>query len=258
MKDEEIERMSEFEESYWWFVGRRRIITEMLENQLGIKSDLKILDVGCGTGNTTLALRRFGIVYGMDYSFFALKHTIQRGIDKVVKSSPYNLPFQSKTFDVITIFDALEHIEDDLKVLKELKRILKDDGIIFITVPAFQFLWSEHDVALSHFRRYNFKSLSAVIKQAGLLNVRYSYMISFLFPFLALYRIFSKLHKNKMNPKPTLVRFPNFINNIFQYLLFCESKIIQKTNLPFGLSLAYIAKVNPAQSFYEVSYKEKE
>lgn len=248
MKDEEINRMAEFEEGYWWFLGRQKIIVSILERQNQLRTDSKILDVGCGTGGTTLALKKFGSVYGIDSSFSALKYSNQRGLDKVLKSSVYDLPFKAETFDLITILDSLEHIEDDIRVLKELKRILKKDGIIFIAVPAFQFLWSEHDIALSHFRRYSSKTLKSVTKQAGLQYVWSSYIISFLFPFIAVYRIVSRIKQNKSNPKPTLVSFPNFINKIFQKILFLESKILQKSKLPFGLSLICISKINSSES----------
>ena len=248
MNDEEIKRMAEFEEKYWWFLGRQRIIVSILERQSKLKSDSKILDVGCGTGGTTLALRKFGLVYGTDSSLSALKYSNQRGLDKVLKSSVYDLPFKDETFDLITILDSLEHIEDDLRVLKELKRILKKDGILFIAVPAFQFLWSEHDVALSHFRRYNSKSLKTVVKQAGLQDTWSSYIISFLFPLIAIYRIVSRVKRNKSNPKPTLVQLPSFINSMFQKILFFEGRIVQKASMPFGLSLICISKISSSES----------
>ena len=248
MKEEEIERMSKFEESNWWFAGRRRIIINMLQKQLGTQSNLRILDVGCGSGYTTLALTKFGSVYGTDYSLSALKHCNESGLDKVVKSNSYYLPFRSETFDVITILDVLEHIDDDIRVLKELKRVLKKDGIILIAVPAFQFLWSEHDVALSHFRRYNHKSLSTVIIRSGFYRIRLTYFISFLFPILVIYKIIDKPRNS--NPKSTLIRLPNFINKLLRQVLFLEDKILQKTNLPFGTSLICLAKINSNESFF--------
>jgi len=167
MKDKEIQRISEFEEDYWWFIGRKKIIQTTIEKELKKNRDLKILDVGCGTGGTTSDLKRFGAVYGIDFSFSALQFSAKRGL-QVLKGAVNKLPFLDETFDMITMFDALEHIEDHLLVVKELSRILKKTGIIFITVPAYQFLWSQHDVAVSHFRRYNSKSISKVVTKGGL------------------------------------------------------------------------------------------
>jgi SAM-dependent methyltransferase len=243
MKDSEIERMSEFEENHWWFVGRRKIITDMLEQNLVSKSDLKILDVGCGNGSTTISLRKFGTVYGTDYSSLALKHSTKRGLNRVVISTATNLPFAPQSFDLITILDAMEHMKDDVRVLTELKYMLKKDGIIFITVPAYQFLWSDHDISLSHFRRYDSKTLSDRIMQAGLRIMRLSYFVSFLFPLVATYRIISR-RKSNNKPEADLRRLPGFIEVVLQQILFTESKVLQKTNLPFGLSLVCIAKID--------------
>jgi 2-polyprenyl-3-methyl-5-hydroxy-6-metoxy-1,4-benzoquinol methylase len=244
MKDEEIDRMAEFEENYWWFIGRKKIIGTIIEKHVKLKQNLRILDAGCGSGNTTLELKKFGNVYGIDFSFSALRYAKNRGINKVVQSSSYDLPFLSNTFDVITILDVLEHIEDDSRVLKELKRILKQDGIILITVPAFQFLWSDHDTALSHFRRYNHKNLHKIVTQSGLTSTRLTYFISCLFPILALYRILSTFKKKKLNPKPTLIQLPSIVNNILKQMLYFENKILQAINMPFGLSLFCVAKIN--------------
>ena len=136
----------------------------------------------------------------------------------------------------------MEHIKDDLLVLKELKRILKNDGLIFLTVPAYQFLWSDHDVSLSHYRRYNAKKLSIVVERAGLKKVRISYMITILFPALAIFRLLSKLKKSNPNPTPTLIRVPKYVNKFLVKVLSLENKILQKINLPFGLSLICIIK----------------
>jgi 2-polyprenyl-3-methyl-5-hydroxy-6-metoxy-1,4-benzoquinol methylase len=240
MKDAEIERMSEFEENHSWFVGRRKIITSMLDNSLGSASNLSILDVGCGNGSTTILLKKFGTVYGTDYSSLALKHSTERGLNRVVISTATNLPFASQSFDVITVFDVIEHMRDDVRVLTELKYLLKKDGIIFITVPAYQFLWSDHDISLSHFRRYNSKTLTECIARAGLRIIRLSYCVSFLFPLVAIYRIFNK-RKSKDKPKADLIRLPSFAERMLRQILFIESKVLQKTNLPFGLSLICIA-----------------
>jgi len=245
MKDKEIQRISEFEEDYWWFIGRKKIIQTMIENELKKNRNLKILDVGCGTGGTTSDLKRFGAVYGIDFSFSALQFSTKRGL-QVLKGAVNKLPFLDDTFDMITMFDALEHIEDDLLVVKELSRILKKTGMIFITVPAYQFLWSGHDVAVSHFRRYNSKSISKVVSKGGLTMYRMSYFITIPFLPIALFRLFSKLKTKKPKSDLAVIRFPKLIDKIFQNILFFESKLLQKINLPFGLSIICVAKIKAA------------
>lgn len=242
MKEQEINKMAQFEESYWWFVGRRKIVLSVLQKFIGDRKDLKILDVGCGTGGTTTLLKKFGTVYGIDFSMQALKFSSNKGLKSVLKSSVLKLPFKEETFDLITILDSLEHIKDDVGVLIELKKILKKDGIILIAVPAYQFLWSEHDIALSHFRRYNSHTLSKIIENAGLEKIWQSYAISVLFPFIALYRIIKKPTLDQKNAKSNLVSLSDGINNFLIRLLILESKIIKKISLPFGLSLLCIVR----------------
>jgi len=231
MKDEEIERMSEFERNYWWFVGRRKIIHTILQNEIKKKSDLRILDIGCGTGFTTLSLKKFGDIVGTDGSFSALRHCNKIGLNQVIKSDSYYLPFADKTFDMITMLDVLEHIENDLRVLEELNRVLKKDGIIIITVPAYQFLWSQHDVALSHYRRYNIKTLSKVIIKTGFKVIRISYFISFLFPIIAIFRFIKNLNKTNSVQRSNLKRLPPILNNTLQRILSIENKTLSKMNL---------------------------
>jgi SAM-dependent methyltransferase len=243
-----VEHLAAFENDYWWFVGRRKIIMTLLEeySKYPDKTNLKILDIGCGTGGTTKALTKFGDVCGSDYSLTALKHARENGLDKLIKCSTLNLPFRPETFDTITILDVLEYIEDDLRALKEIRSSLKKDGIIFISVPAFQSLWSDHDVAVGHLRRYNTKSLIKVIRESGLQDLRTSYFISFLFPLLSVYRIITRrLKLDKRNsPRIDLVHLPVFIDKMLQRILLLESKILTQRNLPFGLSLFCIARIN--------------
>src|SRR5689334_9843603 len=112
-----VEHLATFENDYWWFVGRRKIIMTLLEEYLKKypdKRSLKILDIGCGTGGTTKALAKFGDVYASDSSLTALKYTRKNGLDKLIRCSASNLPFRPETFDTITILDALEYIKDDV------------------------------------------------------------------------------------------------------------------------------------------------
>jgi ubiquinone/menaquinone biosynthesis C-methylase UbiE len=240
---------TKFDDNYWWFVGRREIIMTLLEKYLGYpdKTNLKILDIGCGTGGTSKALTKFGHLCATDYSITALNYARERGIDKLINCSALNLPFRPETFDIITILDVLEFFKDDVQVLKEIKSSLKKGGTIFISVPAFQFLWSNHDVIQSHVRRYNSKSLLKAINESGLQELRISYFISFVFPFLALYRIITR--KLKLNERSDanidLIRLPIFIDKTLRQSLFLESKILRQRNLPFGLSLFCIARYDP-------------
>ena len=93
----------------------------------------------------------------------------------------------SNSFNLITLFDVLEHIENDHNALLHLNKLLKNQQFILLTVPAFNFLWSDHDDALSHYRRYTKKTLSLVLENSGFKIIRISYFMTWIFPFIGLY-----------------------------------------------------------------------
>ena len=242
MKDTAIEKMSSIEDENWWHEGRRKILCDIIRDIRGERKDLKILDVGCGPGGTTVSFLEFGTVVGTDFSASALKIASQKGIKNVLKSNLLNPPFKNEIFDVITTLDVIEHINEDVEVLKKLQKLLKSDGCLIITVPAFQFLWSEHDVAVSHVRRYNISTLAKILHNSGFKIVRISYFVSFLFPLVAMYRILKKTNVDKENPKPNMVKFPYIINKILEKIMKLENRLLKKINFPFGTSIICIAK----------------
>jgi SAM-dependent methyltransferase len=246
------DQYTEFDDDYWWFVGRRKIFTALLEKYLVYpnKTNLKILDVGCGTGGNSKALSQFGDVCAIDYSLTALNHARERGINKLINCSALNLPFRPEIFDIIAVLDILTYFKDDVQVLEEIRSSLKKDGTVIISVPAFQSLWSNHDEAVRHLRRYNSKCLIKAISESGLQYLRISYFISFVFPFLALYRIMTRRLKldKRTDAKTDLFRLPIFIDKTLRQILFFESKILRRGNLPFGLSLFCIAKNDPTST----------
>jgi len=242
LKDKEISQLSEFEEDYWWNTGRKKIVCDLIKEQIKDIKNLEILDVGCGTGGTSTAFLKFGNVTGTDFSSLALKFAKNKGLTNVVRSSVTSIPFRSEKFDIITVLDVVEHVQEDKQVLKEIWRMLKPNGIVVVTVPAFQFLWSEHDIASMHVRRYNNSTIIKILKDSEFKIIRSSYFVSFLFPFIAAYRLLAKRKIKEPNPKCDLVKFPQPINNFFEKIMFFENRLLKKVNLPFGLSIVCIAK----------------
>lgn len=242
MEDKFIEEMSDVEENNWWHEGRRRILCDTIELVLKNVKNPMILDVGCGTGGTSNAFLKLGNLIGTDFSFAALKLASKKGLENIFRSTLTDIPLKNNSFDVITAFDVIEHVKDDSTVLLELKRLIKYNGHLVITVPAFQFLWSEHDVALSHFRRYTISTLTKVLNDSGFEIVRISYFVSFIFPPYALYRILTRNSINKEKPKTVKRTFPKSINNLFLKFILIENKLLKKIDLPFGISLICIAR----------------
>jgi len=242
MEDNEHAHLSDIEDDYWWNEGRRKILCDLIHEQINNTKNLEILDVGCGPGGTSTAFLQFGNVIGTDVYFPGLKLAKNKGLMNVVASTSTLIPFRTEKFDVVTVLDVVEHVQEDKAVLKEIWRVLKPNGMIVVTVPAYQFLWSQHDIASSHVRRYNSRTITKVLKDSQFEIIRTSYFVSFLFPLVAVYRLLTRYKIKNPNPKGDLVRFPRIINYIFKKILYFENRLLKKINLPFGLSVVCIAK----------------
>ncbi len=244
MYEQEYEEMYKLEDFYWWFVGRRTLVSEILRKEAQNGKQLKILDVGCGTGANILAFSAFGEVYGVDLSSQAVSFAQRRGALKVQQASVENLPFSSSFFDVVTALDVLEHTDDDLQALKELERVLKPGGLIIATVPAYGFLWSEHDEALQHRRRYSAHEVRNKMTVCEFEVERSSYFVTLLFwPILAM-RIVQGLLKSSTSPKTALRILPKWLNSSLLWLLGFERWMMQWINLPFGVTIVATARAN--------------
>jgi ubiquinone/menaquinone biosynthesis C-methylase UbiE len=251
MNHEEYERMYRFEDTYWWFVGRRNLIKNLIKTYYGDRTDLRILDIGCGTGAMLDQLDPFGEVIGADFAEQALGFCRQRG-DKyaLARSDARRLPFKSNTFDVVTAMDIVEHIDNDKAAMSEIFRVLKPGGRVFVTVPAYQSLWSEHDVALHHYRRYTAPAVKDLFQRVGLRIDKLSYAVTALFPAAWTFRQLAKRlrrHRAGDEPKADLIPMPPSVNGALITLLEWETSAVQKISLPFGLTVACVAN-KPAEA----------
>ncbi len=239
MEIEEYNKMYKFEEHCWWWVGRRAIIKHLLYI---LKLDsINILDVGCGTGANLNFLQKYGDILGVDFSKEAKKFCKMRGY-KIVQANAEKLPLKENTFDLITALDLLEHLDDNMAI-SEFYRVLKPDGYLILTVPAFTFLWSKHDEALHHKRRYNKNQLKNVLKSNGFTIKKLSYWNFFLFLPIAIIRLIKRNMKNKTITSD-VKEIPKIINDFLIFILKIESYLISHINLPIGISLVCVGKVN--------------
>jgi SAM-dependent methyltransferase len=242
MYEHEYDAMYRLESSYWWYIARRALAVELLAAEIGGRDSARILDVGCGTGANVSAFARLGSTVGIDSSMDALHFCQSREIGTVVLSPVEELPFASGAFDVVTALDVLEHTDDDLHALREIHRVTRAKGLVLITVPAYGFLWSEHDEALKHRRRYTLHEMRNKLTITGFEVVRTSYFITTLFfPILAL-RIWQGIRKRSTHPRTSIVELPGWINTFLVGLLALERKVFQQINLPFGVSLVALAR----------------
>jgi ubiquinone/menaquinone biosynthesis C-methylase UbiE len=242
MYEHEYEAMYRLESIYWWYVARRALALQLLNDEVNGNASTRILDVGCGTGANMNAFSDLAPTIGVDASMDALHFCRQRGIQTVALTGIEEMPFSRGTFDIVTALDVLEHTDDDLHCLREIHRVSKDKGLLLVTVPAYGFLWSEHDEALKHRRRYTAHELRNKMTVCGFEVVRTSYFISTLFfPILAL-RIWQGLRKDSTRPKTSLYLLPNWINSALVGLLALERKLFQQMNIPFGVSIVALAR----------------
>ena len=168
----------ELEDRHWWHVAKRKLCLTLLTKHSQIyRYKQRILDIGCGTGLNLKYFSRISSTWGVDGSKKAISFCRLRGLEKVKLAKAQKIPFPSRYFTSITLLDVLEHTDEDL-TLKEIYRLLKPRGIIVITVPAYQWLWSKWDEILHHRKRYSKKSLSQLLSQHKLNVVKISYLYS--------------------------------------------------------------------------------
>ncbi len=246
MKHEEYERMYRFEDTYWWFIARRHLIVSLLEKSYPRSGSLHILDIGCGTGAMLDELAPFGDVVGADFSPEALQFCVTRGVaSPLARADVRRLPFADASFDVVTAMDIIEHIDDDKAASCEIVRVLKPGGRLFVTVPAFPSLWSEHDEALHHYRRYTVPRLKDLFQRVGLTVDKISYTVTALFPPIWAYRQISNLlpkRREDGEKKANLVNFSAPVNAALLTLSQMETRLVQSLNLPFGVTVVCVAR----------------
>ncbi|MBI3826869.1 MAG: class I SAM-dependent methyltransferase [Candidatus Rokubacteria bacterium] len=247
MERDEYQRMYELERTYWWHVGRLHLLRSLFDRWLPRGDRRRILDFGCGTGSALDLLGRHGTVTAVDDSEIALalcreRQAGSRAVRLVRVPEQGPLPFADGSFDLVTALDVLEHLDDDRAALVELRRVLAPGGTLIVFVPAYRFLWSEHDEALHHRRRYAASELHARLNAAGFRVVKQTYAITFSFPLILGYRAVRGLFAGPGPPRTSYVMLPAAINALFSRLLAVEAALVRWINLPFGTSIAAVAR----------------
>lgn len=233
-------RMEQLETRHWWFVARRQVLSEALDRLVRPPKPARVLEAGCGTGGNLAMLRDFGAVDAFEYDAQARGIAARRfGAEIPFGALPDEIPFERGAYDVVALFDVLEHIEADVASLAALRACLRPGGAIMLSVPAFPRLWSHHDVAHHHFRRYTKDSLAAVASQAGLCVEHSFYFNSLLFP-LAVGTRKLKALLGKDSPDDTMPSAP--VNSALRAVFAAERHLIGRLSLPVGLSLGAVLR----------------
>src|SRR3989344_4432859 len=239
MKKYLYEDLFALEEKHWWHIAKRRAIKKIIRKYSHIKNP-KILDIGCGAGKNMEELQELGNVYGLDSSPEALSLCRKRGLKKLTQGSAEMTHLKSASFNIITMLDVLEHTNDNL-TLKEMQRILKKGGIIIITVPAFNWLWSKWDEVLHHKRRYTTYTLKQKLLANNFDPIKMTYLFSFLVIPALIIRTIKQIFFTKFYPSDFKLSNPalNLLLGSFAEL---EFFFAERFYIPFGTSVLVVAK----------------
>lgn len=244
MNPEMYEVHDRLEDRHWWFEGRRRVIREVMRRHLLPRARRRLLDVGCGTGGMFPLLAEFGEIDGAEASPDALARARRKFPDRRIESCDLPSKLPEGTWDVVTAFDVIEHLDQPIDSLRSMRQRLPFDGQVVVTVPAFQFLWSHHDVVNHHRRRYSRMELVSQLSSAGLRVTFCSYFNTLLFPAVAAARLVEKvlpaglIKRNDSDLEETSAP----INRVLTSLFGSERLAVGRTQLPFGVSLIAVAQ----------------
>jgi SAM-dependent methyltransferase len=225
------------EDRHWWYRGRRIVLERVIED-LRLPTRARILDAGCGSGRNMVDLARHGGVTGIELSEMSVCLARKREVGEVIEGSVLEMPFDSDSFDLAASLDVIEHLEDDLGALRELRRVVAPGGSLLVTVPAYQWLWSGHDEINHHHRRYTRRSLQRIGEQGGWQQVRTTYFNSLLLPAAILLRVLDRFSRKTTESSLDLWVPPEPLNWLLERPLTLEAAMIGRGGrIPAGLSL---------------------
>jgi len=237
--DRDYERQThQAEDRHWWYRGRRTVLAGVIA-RLSLPEPARILDAGCGSGRNMVELSRLGTVTGVELSATSVALARERDVGEVIAGSVLEMPFADDSFDLAVSLDVIEHLEDHLAALRELRRTVAPGGALLITVPAYQWLWSGHDEINHHHRRYTRRSLQRVAEQAGWRQVRTTYFNFLLLPVAILLRVLDRVNRAKTTESSLDLWIPpEPVNWLLERPLALESALIARGGrIPAGLSL---------------------
>jgi SAM-dependent methyltransferase len=237
----EFEAMLALDERHWWYRGRRRMLAALLD---GVAPGRRVLDAGCGSGRTLDELARYGTAYGIELNPVGLAAARRRGHE--VEEAPVEaIPHPDASFDLVTCLDVIEHTDDDVRALRELRRVTSPGGRLVVSVPAHPRLWSRHDEVNGHRRRYTRRSLRSAAEAAGWQVER---MTGFNLVYLAPAALVRIARREGREGGSELELTPPRLDALLELPLLAEAALVRRgANLPPGLSLMAVLRSNEAQ-----------
>jgi SAM-dependent methyltransferase len=244
MNDAEFELMERLEDGHFWFVGKRLLLRALLgESAPGGR----LLDLGCGLGGVLHDFEGEQRCFGTDRSPYALRLSRRRTGAGLARADLLAPPFRAGSFDTVVTLDVIEHLPDDVAFLRRARELLAPGARLVVAVPAYPLLWSQHDVAFQHYRRYTATTLREAVVAAGLRPERITYLHALIFPVALVWRLASRgLGLGRFAPKTDFWPLPAWLNRAVASIYPLEAWWLRRGDLPFGTSVACIARRDPA------------
>ncbi len=250
---EHLDRLLELtyraERTHFWFRGFRRFVAPWLARAAGGRTNLRLLDCGCGTGNNLALLEKHGRAFGFDITAIGPRFARAHGLTRVARGSIGDIPCADQSFDIVTSFDVLYGLPDAIEqaAAREMARVTKPGGHVLITVAALESLRGGHGSLAKELRRYDTASLTALLEGAGLEIVRISYTFAFLFPLLYSVRALQRWQGGgQAAASATEISVPLApVNAVLSALLVVESWFLRVVDMPIGSSIICLARKRP-------------
>lgn len=245
MDEHYTQQYERFEKEHWWFVVRRKIIIQFLGGA-GLNPSSRWLDVGCGTGVLLSSLPQISDKMGVEMHAGSVAAGRAKGLR--IENTGLSRDFRSfGPFDLITLCDVLEHVEDDQTAVEHVRLALTDHGFVLVTAPALMSLWSEHDVVNHHFRRYRRNNLLSLFPPDRWEILRTSYFSSLLLPGIWLSRVWRRWRKKAASPSGDLKFGPPWMDASLQFVFCIEKLLLRSVSLPLGSSIILVARKRPCR-----------
>ncbi len=235
--------MEALDNSHWWFLGMTAIMISSLDRFYAGRTDLCVLDAGCGTCWFSKALTKYGSVTALDIEPSLSSVCKQKGIENFLVGDVQNIPLSDAMFDVIVCSEVLYHqfIKDDAGVMKEFWRLLKPGGRVLVKVPAHMYLWGPHDEVNLTRHRYKKGEVKALFANNGFTVEFLTYANFFLFPIIFIKRMLDHVVPPTENASD-VQRVPAFLNGLLYIVLKLEATLLSKILLPYGSSIICVGK----------------
>jgi 2-polyprenyl-3-methyl-5-hydroxy-6-metoxy-1,4-benzoquinol methylase len=257
MQEELLQSMFDSQERHWWFTTKRNIVVDQIDRALDPKTSVRVLDVGCGSGLMIKVLEKYGDVYGLDASEQCLEFCRKLGGANLCRGElPDLVPYLPNSFALITALDVIEHIDNDIGSLDKIFELLEAEGLLLLTVPALNFMWTRFDEVNNHKRRYSKNELHRKLVGAGFVVESISYYNSLLFPLAFVGRMYTKFFGSKSTsevdpPMPV-------VNWVFTKIFGLERYYLRRFRFPIGLSLIAVARRSTKSVNHNLSVESKQ